>query len=293
MFFCFYLIIHYVKVNLCYIAPKNWPHYQGLKEVIIYFDYYLNKMGHDVSISKNYLDQKNINIIFYGFMLPKNFNIPKNSIMYQSEDLNKTTAWIFNEDKGKRYLDMLENNSIIDYSNINLQKIKNKKKCYLPLLYCEKLINNFQRKERDYLLFYGSITPYRKILLENISKKKEIKIIIPESGGDYGFLRDKLIMESMGVLNLHKNENCNALEIVRCFYPLINNVPIFSEETEEEEDLKYYNNSICFFKRNSYKDLFDLIDKFKKNKKLYLSNIDKFKEFNSFKIFEDCIRGII
>jgi len=100
-------------------------------------------------------------------------------------------------------------------------------------------------------------------------------------------------MESMGVLNLHKNENCNALEIVRCFYPLINNVPIFSEETEEEKDLKYYNNSICFFKRNSYKDLFDLIDKFKKNKKLYLSNIDKFKEFNSFKIFEDCIREII
>jgi len=282
-----------MKINLCYIAPKNWHHYQGLKEVIIYFDYYLSKMGHDVSISKNYLDQKNINIIFYGFMLPNDLRIPKNSIMYQSEDLNKTTAWIFDEDKGRRYLDMLENNSVIDYSHINLQKIKNKKKCYMPLLYCEKLINNFQRKEGDYLIFYGSITPYRKILLENISKKKEIRIIIPESGGEYGFLRDKLIMESMGVLNLHKDENCNALEIVRCFYPLINNVPIFSEETEEEEDLKYYKNSICFFKRNSYNNLFDLIDKFKKNKKLYLSNIDKFKEFNTSNIFENCIREII
>ncbi len=282
-----------MKINLSYVAPKDWHHYQGLKEVIIYFDFYLSKMGYDVTISKNYFDNKNINIIFYGFMLPKNVSIPKNSIIYQSEDLNKTTAWIFNEDNGKRYLDMLENNSIIDYSNINLQKIKNKKKYYLPLLYCEKLINNFQRKERDYLLFYGSITPYRKALLENISKKKQIKIIVPESGGDYGFLRDKLIMESMGVLNLHKNENCNALEIVRCFYPLINNVPIFSEETDEEKDLKYYNSSICFFKRNSYKDLFKLIDQFEKNKKHYLTNINKFKEFNTFEIFETCIKKII
>jgi len=228
-------------------------------------------------------------------MLSKDISIPKNSIIYQSEDLNKTTAWIFNEDKdkGKRYLDMLENNSIIDYSNINLQKIKNKKKCYLPLLYCERLISNFQRKERDYLLFYGAITPYRKALLENISKIKRLKILVPEAGGDYGFLRDKLIMESMGVLNLHKNENCNALEIVRCFYPLINNVPIFSEETNDEKDLKYYNSSICFFKRNSYKDLLNLINQFQKNKKYYLNNIYKFKEFNTFEIFESCIKKII
>jgi hypothetical protein len=282
-----------MKINLSYVASKDWHHYQGLKEVIIYFDFYLNKMGYDVTISRNYFDNKNINIIFCSYMLSKDVSIPKNSIIYQSEDLNKTTAWIFNEDKGKRYLDMLENNSIIDYSNINLLKIKNKKKCYLPLLYCERLISNFQRKERDYLLFYGAITPYRKALLENISKIKRLKILVPEAGGDYGFLRDKLIMESMGVLNLHKNENCNALEIVRCFYPLINNVPIFSEETNDEKDLKYYNSSICFFKRNSYKDLLNLINQFQKNKKYYLNNIYKFKEFNTFEIFESCIKKII
>lgn len=282
-----------MKINLNYVASKDWHHYQGLKEVIIYFDFYLNKMGYDVTISRNYFDNKNINIIFCSYMLSKDVSIPKNSIIYQSEDLNKTTTWIFNEDKGKRYLDMLENNSIIDYSNINLLKIKNKKKCYLPLLYCERLISNFQRKERDYLLFYGAITPYRKVLLENISKIKRLKILVPEAGGDYGFLRDKLIMESMGVLNLHKNENCNALEIVRCFYPLINNVPIFSEETNDEKDLKYYNSSICFFKRNSYKDLLNLINQFQKNKDHYLSNIYKFKEFNTFEIFESCIKKII
>jgi len=282
-----------MKINLSYVASKDWHHYQGLKEVIIYFDFHLSKMGYDVTISRNYFDNKNINIIFCSYMLSKDISIPKNSIIYQSEDLNKTTTWIFNEDKGKRYLDMLENNSIIDYSNINLLKIKNKKKCYLPLLYCERLISNFQRKERDYLLFYGAITPYRKALLENISKIKRLKILVPEAGGDYGFLRDKLIMESMGVLNLHKNENCNALEIVRCFYPLINNVPIFSEETNDEKDLKYYNSSICFFKRNSYKDLLNLINQFQKNKKYYLNNIYKFKEFNTFEIFESCIKKII
>jgi len=174
-----------MKINLSYVASKDWHHYQGLKEVIIYFDFHLSKMGYDVTISRNYFDNKNINIIFCSYMLSKDISIPKNSIIYQSEDLNKTTAWIFNEDKdkGKRYLDMLENNSIIDYSNINLQKIKNKKKCYLPLLYCERLISNFQRKERDYLLFYGAITPYRKALLENISKIKRLKILVPEAGG--------------------------------------------------------------------------------------------------------------
>ena len=45
-----------------------------------------------------------------------------------------------------------------------------------------------------------------QFFLDQISKIHKIIIITPESQGDYGFLRDKLIMESIGVLNLHKEE---------------------------------------------------------------------------------------
>jgi hypothetical protein len=282
-----------MKINLVYISTAGWSHSQGLREVIIYFDYYLNKMGHDVTISKNYFDKKNVNIIFFSFMLPLNYTLPKNSIIYQSEDLNKTTSWIFEGDKGKMYFDFLEKNSVIDYSITNLEKINNKKKFYLPLLYCEKLLCNFSRKEREYILFYGSMTPYRKALLENISKKNKITIITAESGGDYSFHRDKLIMESLGVLNLHKNENCNVFESVRCFYPLINNIPVFSEETDEKKDLEYYKNSVLFFKRNSHEDFYNLLNKYRNNKNEYLDNINKFKNIDAFKIFREIINKLI
>ena len=42
------------KINLNIICPKrNEIHYQCLREVIIYFDFYLNKMGFEVKFAEH------------------------------------------------------------------------------------------------------------------------------------------------------------------------------------------------------------------------------------------------
>ena len=74
------------KINLNIICPTpEWIHYQCIREVIIYFDFYLNKMGFEVAISKNNFNMDSINIVFFAFYLPFDFDIPKNTIIFNSE----------------------------------------------------------------------------------------------------------------------------------------------------------------------------------------------------------------
>ena len=49
----------------------------------------------DVQISFNKIDIERINIFFFAWNLPKDVIIPKNSIIFQSEDLDKSTGLLF------------------------------------------------------------------------------------------------------------------------------------------------------------------------------------------------------
>ena len=75
--------------------------------------------------------------------LPKDAIIPENSIIFQSEDLDKSTGWMFEGGRGSRYIELLNKYKVIDYAEFNLQSdiIKHKRKKFLPLLYCEFLSN--------------------------------------------------------------------------------------------------------------------------------------------------------
>ena len=276
------------KINLTIICPDpEWIHYQCLREVIIYFDFFLSKMGFEVTISKNNFNTDSINIVFLAFYLPFDFDIPKNTIIFNSEDLNKTTAWVFEEDRGKYYFDLLEKFPVIDWSYHNLDKINNQNKIYLPLLFCEALKTNFSRTNKQYFLFIGALTDYRKKILLQLSKKIDLRTIDTETGSDYGFYRDKLIMEACAIINLHKNEEVDCFESVRCFYPLINKVPVISEEVNFHKKDNYYQDSVFFIEKKFFvSEFLDLVNdkvKFENKSKTKLSNFEKKDGYNSFK----------
>ena len=72
---------------------------------------------------------------------------PKNSIIFQSEDLDKSTGWMLEGERGSRYIELLNEYKVIDYAEFNLQSdiIKHKNKKFLPFLYCEDLKFKFKK----------------------------------------------------------------------------------------------------------------------------------------------------
>jgi hypothetical protein len=61
------------------------------------------------------------------------------------------------------------------------------------------------------------------------------------------------MLRSWAVLNLHKSNETVAFEPIRCFYPLINDVPVISEDvTDASADA--FRDSVFFFARASLVD---------------------------------------
>jgi hypothetical protein len=60
----------------------------------------------------------------------------------------------------------------------------------------------------------------------------------------YGEERDRIAFRSWAVLNLHKLDHVDVFEPVRCFYPLINRIPVISEEFRVEPWLEAFKDSM-------------------------------------------------
>ena len=88
-------------------------------------------------------------------------------------------------------------------------------------------------------------------------------------------------------LNLHKSKEVDYFESVRCFYPLINKVPVISEEVNFHKKDNYYQDSIFFIKKKNFiSEFFNLINdkvEFENKSKMKLSNFEKNDGYNSFK----------
>ena len=256
-----------MKYNLSIISPKTWIHHSAVNEVVLYF-YFMIKKKADVQISFNKIDFDRINIIFFAWNLPKDVVLPKNSIIFQSEDLDKSTEWIFEGEKGTKYLNFLNKHKLIDYAEFNLQSniINHQNKKFLPLLYCEDLKFKFNREKKDFLLFYGALTEHRKKFLKKLDKYN-IKILDASECWNYGYYRDLAIAESLAVLNLHKTEAISKFQSVRCFYSLINNVPVITQKFQFSKGQDWYKNSVNILNDLTLESTEIILDQLKNEKK--------------------------
>lgn len=280
-----------MKYNISIISPKTWIHHAAVNEVVLYF-YFMIKKKADVQISFNKIDFDRINIIFFAWNLPKDVVLPKNSIIFQSEDLDKSTEWIFEGEKGTKYLNFLNKHKLIDYAEFNLQSniINHQNKKFLPLLYCEDLKFKFNREKKDFLLFYGALTEHRKKFLKKLDKYN-IKILDASECWNYGYYRDLAIAESLAVLNLHKTEAISKFQSVRCFYSLINNVPVITQKFQFSKGQDWYKNSVNILNDLTLESTEIILDQLKDEKK----QREKFQLFESYdakKIFFECLESL-
>ena len=280
-----------MKYNLSIISPKTWIHHSAVNEVVLYF-YFMIKKKIDVQISFNKIDFDRINIFFFAWNLPKDAIIPKNSIIFQSEDLDKSTGWMLEGERGSRYIELLNEYKVIDYAEFNLQSdiIKHKNKKFLPFLYCEDLKFKFKREKKDFLLFYVSLTEHRKNFLNKIDKYN-IKILDASECWNYGYYRDLSIAGSIAILNIHKTDAISKFQSVRCFYSLINNVPVITQKFQISKHQDYYEGSVNILDNLSLENTEKILDELK-DEKQQEKKFELFKSYNSEKIFFECLDSL-
>ena len=204
------------------MQPNGYVHGLALLEAAEYCHYQIKSCGHDSILTKNRLIRDGINIIFGAHIEPKQHqNLPPNVVIFNTEQLPENGGWV-----NDLYKEILANNFVWDYSNTNYSIIPHTNKALIEFFYREELcrIHITQEKKWD-ILFYGSINERRAKILDALSSRGlKIKTVF----GVYGAERDSLIGESRSILNLHFYDS-QILEQIRIFYPLINQVPVISE----------------------------------------------------------------
>jgi hypothetical protein len=210
-----------MKFNICLIQPHRYIHSLALLEAAEYVLYKVKKKGIEAELVANRINETGINIIFGAHIDPSNLKIPKNSIIFNTEQLTENSAWTNNE-----YKKILDQHYIWDYSIKNLNCITHANKSLINFYYLSELSRiNLENEKKFDLLFYGSINERRRRILEDLEKMGlNIKVIF----GVYAKARDQYFSECKAILNLHFYES-QIFQQIRTFYPLINNLPVISE----------------------------------------------------------------
>jgi hypothetical protein len=236
--------------NITLVHPQNYVHSLALKEAADYLDATLKACGYASARTTNKVFDDAHNIIFCShLLLDKHLaGVPPDTIIFNSEQLEDSDGWHF---ENGVYRNILERYFVWDYSFRNLSRISHDNKCVIPFLYCRDLVRpNIPRERGSFLLFYGANTDRRRRILDAL---QSAGVPVRAVFGQYGYQRDALMLRSWAVLNLHKEDVAVAFEPIRCFYPLINEVPIISEEVLDPS-ADAFRDSIFFFEQSSLID---------------------------------------
>ena len=232
-------------INVCVIKPKNYIHYLAFKEIaeLIYFS--IKDLNKEAQISFNFFDPdpSNINILIGAHLLNDNLlnSIPLNTIIFNTEQIES-----IDENWKKRIISLSSKNiKFWDYSNYNLEflfKRNNIEGKLFNIGYQKELnrIKSSSDKDID-VLFYGSINPRRKHIIDKLIENKiKVKTVF----GVYEKERDILISNSKLVLNMHMYDS-KIFEIIRVFYLLTNGVTVVSEVGSDTKSNNKYLDAIC------------------------------------------------
>jgi hypothetical protein len=235
--------------NVTLIGGPDYPHSLALAEAGEYLAYLIARCGFKAEVSTSAVSADRHNVILCGHMLSPDAiaSLPDDTILFNSEPLADTEGWQF---AGGVYRQALDRLHVWDYSQENLERVGHRRKGLIPLLYCRGLVRRqIVREAGDTLLFYGSMTPRREKLLQGLTDRG---VKTRYLYGVYGEERDKILFRSWAVLNLHKLDHVDVFEPVRCFYPLINRIPVISEEFRVEPWLAAYKDSVFTFPRDTF-----------------------------------------
>jgi hypothetical protein len=232
--------------NVVLVEPAGYAFSLALAEAAEYVASMLRACGHDAQVVVNGLRGDAHNVVFCGHLMNRGdiAQLPADTILFNSEPLARQDTWHLGSEA---YREALGRFRVWDYAQRNADAIPHTRKDVLPFWFCRDLVRPRPvATERKALLFYGVPTPWRRAALADIAA----------AGVDVQFMhngfretRDAVMWNARAVLNLHKTADNAVFEPIRCFYPLINRVPVVSEDVEGDAAADAFRDSMFFFAR--------------------------------------------
>ena len=225
-------------INVCLMQPPGYVHALALLEAAEYVVAKSREVGFEACLSKNRILPTGLNIVFGAHINPKaQLNLGDNVVIFNSEQLPEQSAWI-NSD----YKTLLSQYYIWDYSQFNLEKIKHDRKRLVCFHYAAELSRVLPSCSPEYdLIFYGSLNDRRKKILQRLRDFHGLKVL--DFFGLYGPERDALLANARALLNLHFYES-QIFQQIRAFYPLINRIPVISENFPTQSAPSIYSETV-------------------------------------------------
>ena len=206
------------------IRPPGYIHAEALTELAecVYFG--LRRLGLRAFYQKR-ADGPVRYIVIGGHLLgDRGFAVlPPGAILYNSEQVDPETTWL----RGP-YRAALETRPVWDYSEENVRRLAAlgvKPAQHVPLGYVPELARIPPAEEDIDVLFYGSVNPRRKRILDALGDRG-LKVV--SLFGIYGTERDRAIARAKVVLSVHFYE-AKIFEIVRAAYLFTNAKALVAE----------------------------------------------------------------
>lgn len=213
-----------LSFRICLASPPGYPHAACFSELVRLLWLSIRDCGYDCDVKVNEPARDRLNILLGYHLLP--FSSPWSdveTVVWQLEQLDDSRSqW-----NPAREAHLRHARTVWDFSPRNIAFLKQKgieARLLVPGHHPGmQTISQDRPKDTD-ILFYGSIGPRRKEILDQLSSMFRIQVLF----GVYGGERDAWIARSRLVLNLHHYPT-QLFESVRTSHLLTNGAAVLSE----------------------------------------------------------------
>ncbi|MBL0216789.1 MAG: hypothetical protein IPQ07_23280 [Myxococcales bacterium] len=215
--------------NVTQIVPDGYVHAHALDDCAEYLAAMLVACGQRVVRSTNHIDLEAWNLIVGGHLLAEAHvaALPADTLVFNSEQL----AFVGNPLITPAYRMALARFPVWDYSATNLPFLPPGRATLIPFAHCPAMVRADRAREPgDALVFHGAVTARRQRILDRL---RTAGVRLEVAFGEYGTSRDVRMFRARAVLDLRKEDDTAAFTPIRCFYPLINGIPVIAETSSD------------------------------------------------------------
>lgn len=223
--------------NVTILQPPGYTPSLVFLEAAEHVLHILRRLGHKADFHKNRILPGVVNVVFGAHLkMPEQIQYPKETVIFNTEQLTSNSSFVDQD-----YLKLLDTHYVWDYSQSNLSALHHDHKSEFPFTYVPELerLTSPETKKFD-LVFYGSMNARRQSILEALAARG-VKINVVN--GLFAADRDAIMMQGRALLNLHYYDS-QVFQQIRCFYPLINGIPVISENFPLNSAPKIYQDAI-------------------------------------------------